>query len=102
MSRKGIADIDTPRKSRIKGICEWNDYHSILYFHMDVFRYHNVSKEQGWAISKQDNQAFDRRHHNNEAIRQEKRGRKKLLSPAQLYEADRFLADAGWDARVLT
>jgi hypothetical protein len=32
----------------------------------------------------------------------EKRGRKPLLSPKQVREADRFLQDVGWDARVLT
>jgi hypothetical protein len=32
----------------------------------------------------------------------EKRGRKPLLSPEQVREADRFLQDVGWDARVLT
>ncbi|KAF1938862.1 hypothetical protein EJ02DRAFT_498537 [Clathrospora elynae] len=32
----------------------------------------------------------------------EKRGRKPLLSPKQVREADRFLQDVGWDAHVLT
>ena len=101
MSRNGIADIDTPRKSRIKGICEWNDFHNILYFHTDVFRFHNVSKEAGWAILREDNHLFNRRHHNNEAV-EERRGRKRKLSARELYQVDRFLQDYSWEARVLT
>jgi hypothetical protein len=101
MTKKGILNVDTPRKSHIKGICEWNDYHGIPYFHTDDFRYHKVSKEVGWTILREDNQEFDRQHHNNE-VSEERRGRKPLLSPAQLHQANRFLQDVGWDARVLT
>jgi hypothetical protein len=68
MSRKGIADINISKKARIKGVRDFNDAIGIPYFHSDVFNYHGVSKEQGWAIIKQDNELFDRRHHNNEDV----------------------------------
>jgi hypothetical protein len=53
MSRNGIVDIDTPRKSRIKGIYEWNDAHNIPYFHSDVLG-------STWCQKKQDRPSLDR------------------------------------------
>jgi hypothetical protein len=101
MSRSGISNFDTLKKARIKGAEEYMDAKNIPYSHNDLFRFHDVSKEQGWAILKDESMAADRTHHNSE-LTPEKRGRKPLLSPKQVREADRFLQDVGWDARVLT
>jgi len=111
MSKNGISNISTPKKARIRGAADFNDAMGIPYYHTDLFKFYGVSKHQGWAILKEGieeevsedlpGMSFDRTHHNNPAI-EERRGRKPLLTPAQVYEADRFLQDVGWDARVLT
>jgi hypothetical protein len=101
MSRNGIFNIETPRKARIKGAADYMDHLGLKYNHMDLFRYHNVSKEAGWALLRTDQELFDRTHHNNEAV-QEQRGRPPLLSHKDLERADKFLQDIGWDARVMT
>lgn len=44
--------------------------------------------------------SFDRTHHNNPAV-EERRARKPKLSPTD-EQADRFLQDVGWEARILT
>tara|TARA_R110002003_G_scaffold699_2_gene21083 strand:- start:3774 stop:4625 length:852 start_codon:yes stop_codon:yes gene_type:complete len=69
--------------------------------HTDLLKFYNVSKTRGWAILAENSQADDRKLKNNPE-RPETRGRKPLLSARQLKQADRFLQDAGWDARVLT
>ena len=101
MSRRGIPDIDTPKKARIKGAADYLDHLGIKFNHNDLFRYHGISKRQGWAILSQDREQMDRRHHTNELL-QENRGRKRKLSAKELEQADRFLQDVGWDARILT
>ncbi|KAF2818032.1 hypothetical protein CC86DRAFT_337635, partial [Ophiobolus disseminans] len=111
MSRMSISDITTPKKARIRGAADFNNAMGIPYFHTDLFRFYGVSKHQGWAILKEGDKeivpegeaemSFDRRHHNNPSI-EEKRGRKPKLSPKQLEQADRFLQEQGWEARVLT
>jgi hypothetical protein len=92
---------DTPRKSRIKGAADYMKYKGILFHHIDLFRYNGVSKTRGWAIIQQDNELFDRRHHNNEVL-EEKRGRPPILSPKDIERVDRFLQDQGWSARSMT
>jgi hypothetical protein len=111
MSNSGITHLTTPKKARIRGAADFNNAHSIPYFHTDLFKFYEVSKQQGWAILKEGfekqpgeadpNISFDRGHHNNPSI-PENRGRKSLLSPKQIERADRFLQEAGWEARVLT
>jgi hypothetical protein len=94
MSRSGVSNFDTRKKARIKGAAEYMDAENIPYSHNDLFRFYDVSKEQGWAILKEESMAADRTHHNSE-LTPEKRGRKTLLSPEQVREADRFLQDVG-------
>tara|TARA_R110002003_G_scaffold1680_4_gene23441 strand:- start:688 stop:915 length:228 start_codon:yes stop_codon:yes gene_type:complete len=72
MSRNGISNIDTQGKPA-SGICDWNDDMGIPYFHTNVFKYHGVSKEAGWAIIKEDRKKIDRAHHNN-LLAPERRG----------------------------
>jgi hypothetical protein len=95
------AHCDTPVKSRVKGAADFLDWKGIPYHHTDLFAYNGVSKTRGWAILKENNQMYDRRHHNNELL-PENRGRKAALSPKDLERADRFLQDFGWSARSLT
>jgi hypothetical protein len=54
MSRKGVFKIDIPKRSRIRGAADDMDAKGIPYSHDDLFKLHDVSKEQGWAILKQD------------------------------------------------
>jgi hypothetical protein len=61
---------DTPKTSRIKGAADYMKYKGIPFYHSDLFRYNGVSKTRGWAIIQQDNELFDRRHHNNEILEQ--------------------------------
>ncbi|KAF1838592.1 hypothetical protein BDW02DRAFT_488834, partial [Decorospora gaudefroyi] len=53
MSKRGISNFDTPKKARIKGAAEFMDAMGIPYFHTDLFKFHHVSKQQGWAILKE-------------------------------------------------
>jgi hypothetical protein len=92
---------DTPKKSRIKGAVDYMKYREIPFYHSDLFRFNGVSKTQGWVILQQDNEQFDRRHHNNEVI-DKNRGCPPVLSPKDLEHADRFLQDQGWSARSMT
>ncbi|KAH7347983.1 hypothetical protein BKA66DRAFT_477760 [Pyrenochaeta sp. MPI-SDFR-AT-0127] len=111
MRRNGIVNISTPKKARIRGAADFNDAMGISYYHSDLFRFYGVSHHQGWAILKEGIEeevpddlpqfSFDRTHHNNHAV-EERRGRKPKLSPKQLEQADRFLQDVGWEARILT
>jgi hypothetical protein len=50
---------------------------------------------------KEDNDQFERTWHTNKVV-EETRGRNLKLSAKDLYRADRFLQDQGWEARVLT
>jgi hypothetical protein len=101
MSKRGISHVDTPRKARIKGAAEFMDAMGIQYFKTDLFNFHNVSRQQGYAILAESEQADDRRleHH---LYKPETRGRKLLLSQDQIREADRFLQDVGWEACIFT
>jgi hypothetical protein len=101
MSKSGIPNFDTPKKARIKGAAEFMDAMGIPYYHTDLFNFHNVSNQQGWAILKQKGPEHDRTHHNDPTT-EEKCGRKPKLSPKDLERCDRFLQDAAWDAHVLT
>jgi hypothetical protein len=49
-SRSGIGDIYTQKKARIKGAAEFMDAVSIEYFKTDLFNFHNVSQQKGYAI----------------------------------------------------
>ena len=49
ISRQGIVKIDTPKRSRIKGAAEYMDAKGIPYSHNDLFKFHDISKEQGWT-----------------------------------------------------
>jgi hypothetical protein len=100
-SKSGIFNFDTPKKARIKGTAEFMDAMGIPYYHTDLFNFHNVSNQQEWAILKQKEPKHNRTHHNDPTTK-EKRGRKPKLCPKELERCDRFLQDAGWDARVLT
>jgi hypothetical protein len=59
MSKKGISNFDTPKKARMKGAADYFDHLGIKFHHNDLFRYHGISKEQGWAILKQDREQYD-------------------------------------------
>ena len=96
-----IREIETPKKAKIKGAAEFMDAKGITYLHSDLFRFYGVNKQQGWAILSDKSDESSRRHYNRQTS-PEKRGRKALLSPSQVRQADRFLQDVGWDARVLT
>jgi hypothetical protein len=74
MSQSTIQHHDTLRKARVKGAADYMKYRYIPFTHIDLFRFNNVSKHRGWAMLKEDNELFDRRHHNNEVV-PEKRGR---------------------------
>ncbi|KAF1939052.1 hypothetical protein EJ02DRAFT_382546 [Clathrospora elynae] len=93
--------FDTPRKARIKGAADFMNHKGLPYFHTELFRFNGVSKTRGWAILSQDNELFDRQHHNNEGVSKQ-RGRPSVLSPKDLERCDRFLQDFGWSARSLT
>ncbi|KAI2487833.1 hypothetical protein Ptr902_01966 [Pyrenophora tritici-repentis] len=101
MPRSTNHRIETPKKAKIKGAAEFMDAKGITYFHSDLFSFYGVNKHQGWAILNDKDDESSRRHHNRQTSL-EIRGRKALLSPTQLREADRFLQDVGWDARVLS
>jgi hypothetical protein len=101
MSKRTLSQLDTPKKARIKGAAAFMDAKGIPYFHSELFNFFDVSKHQGWRILAEPNQADDWRLQHNPK-KPETRGRPPLLSPKQLEQADRFLQDAGWDARVLT
>lgn len=101
MSRNGIKKFDTPKKARLKGAADYLDYLGVPYLHSDLFKYHGVSKHQGWEILKTDNELFDRTHHNNPVV-PEKRGRPPVLSAKDFERVDRFLQDLGWTARVMS
>jgi hypothetical protein len=111
MSKSGISNFDTPKKARIWGAADFNDAMGIPYFHTNLFNFYGVSKQQRWAILKDGLQetvpkglpefSFDQSHHNNPAV-PEKRGRKPILTPSQIRQADQFLQDEGWEARILT
>ena len=60
MSKSSILNFDTPKKAGVKGAADFMDAMGIPYYHTDLFKYHNVSKEAGWPIIKQDNEFFDR------------------------------------------
>ena len=60
MSKKGIQNFSTPQKARLKGAADYMDYKGVSYSHNDLFQYSGVSKEQGWAILKEDIERFDR------------------------------------------
>lgn len=38
---------DTPRKARVKGAVEFNDWAGIPYFKADIFQFNGVSKRRG-------------------------------------------------------
>ena len=82
-------------------MAEFNAAMGIPYFETDLSMFYGVSPRQGYAILGQKAQEEDRRLHNNPS-KLETRGRKPLLTPKQINQADSFLRDAGWDARVLT
>jgi hypothetical protein len=90
MSKSGISNFDTLKKARIKGAAEFMDAMGILYYHTDLFNFHNVSNQQGWAILKQKEPKHDQTHYNNSTT-EEKRGRKPKLSLKDLERCDRFL-----------
>jgi hypothetical protein len=50
---------------------------------------------------KEDNELFDRRHHNSEVV-PEKRGCSPILLAKDLERCNRFLQDLGWSARSMT
>jgi hypothetical protein len=62
MSRKGTSKVDTLKRSRSKGVAEYIDVKRIPYSHNDLFNFHDVSKEQGWAMLEQDSWTADQRH----------------------------------------
>jgi hypothetical protein len=101
MSKKGISNFDTPKKARMKGAADYLDHLGIKFNHNDLFRYHGVSKEQGWAILKQDREQYDRTFAHNPLVT-ETRGRPPAVSNEEIHRIDRFLQDVGWDARVMT
>ncbi|KAF2629187.1 hypothetical protein BU25DRAFT_465246 [Macroventuria anomochaeta] len=101
MSRQGIANFTTPQKAWIKGAADYMDHLGIKYSHNDLFKYHGMNKQQGWAILKEDLELANRTHHNSEFTKEQRR-RPLKLSAKDLECCDRFLQDVGWDARVLT
>jgi hypothetical protein len=44
----------------VKGAAEYMDAMGIPYSHNDLFRFNNMSKEQGWAILKEEKRSDDR------------------------------------------
>ncbi|KAF1947856.1 hypothetical protein EJ02DRAFT_7111 [Clathrospora elynae] len=54
MSKSGIANFDTPKKARILSVADFNDAHGVPYFHTNLFKFYGISKQQGWAILKED------------------------------------------------
>jgi hypothetical protein len=61
MSGSRIGDIYTPKKERIKGAAEFMDAMGIGYYKTDLFNFLNVSRQQGYAILAEHDQA-DKQH----------------------------------------
>jgi hypothetical protein len=58
MSQSTIRHYDTLRKARVKGAADYMKYRNISFTHIDLFRFNNVSKHQGWEMLKEDNRLF--------------------------------------------
>jgi hypothetical protein len=74
MSRSGISNIPIQKKKPIKGTSEFMNAIGIEYFKTDLFNFHNVLRQQGYAILAEPDQAEDRRLGNNPE-KKELRGR---------------------------
>ncbi|KAF1972179.1 hypothetical protein BU23DRAFT_468880, partial [Bimuria novae-zelandiae CBS 107.79] len=82
--------LNTLKKSRIKGACEFMDFRRIPYHHNNVFSYYGVKRHQGWEILAKDNIEANRTYYNS-ILTAEKRGRPLKLSLEDLERANKYL-----------
>jgi len=88
------AHYPTPVKARLLGAHSFLEDHHIPYFKSELFAHFGVCKNRGWAIL---HNGLDRRH---PAI--ETRGRKPIITPADLQKMEEILWKYGFAARRLT
>lgn len=77
------------------------DAKGIFYNHIDVFKFHGVSKSFGWAILREPRHENARKFHNKPDRHRETRGRKKIFSEADIDRLERFIAKNGCDSRQI-
>lgn len=85
----------TPAKARILGTVAYLQDYKIPFFKEDVFRQFGASHASGWEILRQ---GRERRHFEGP----DPRGRKKLLSPAELRTIEETIWKSGFQARALS
>jgi transposase len=88
----------TLNKAKIQGAVEFCEKMNISYYKEDVFRTFNVPRETGYRILRS---GSARRTHN-QPDHVETRGRKSVISPAQIREMEKILEEDGMEARGLT
>jgi len=84
----------TPTKCRLLGTAAYLEDHKVPFFKSDLFRDLHIGKIRGWAIL---HNGFERRHPTIET-----RGRKPIISPADLRRMEEILWKYGFRARQLS
>ncbi|KAF1974997.1 hypothetical protein BU23DRAFT_459807, partial [Bimuria novae-zelandiae CBS 107.79] len=82
--------LNTLKKSRIKGICKFIDFHRIPYYYNNVFSYYGVKRRRGWEILAKHNIEANRTYYNS-ILTVEKRDRPLKLSLEDLERANKYL-----------
>ena len=84
----------TPKKAQIIGTVGFLHDHKIPFYKADIFRHFGISSRRGWQIL---HDGRERRH-----LETETRGRKKLLTPADLLAMESIIWQYGFEARALS
>ena len=88
------AHYPTPVEARLLGAYSFLEDHHIPYFKSELFAHFGVCKNRGWAIL---HNGLDRRY-----LAIETRGRKPIITPADLQKMEEILWKYGFAARRLT
>jgi len=84
----------TPKKAGLLATFNYFQTHKIPFFKADLYRHFGVSQRRGWQIL---HDGHERQH-----LEVETRGRKKLLTPANLLAMEKIIWQYGFQARTLS
>ncbi|KAK4100945.1 hypothetical protein N658DRAFT_74700 [Parathielavia hyrcaniae] len=92
----------TPKKSNVLGTISFLEKEKIPHFKSRVFEHFGVSNRQGWEIVRQRRNRRNLQDDPDNPDLEETRGRKRILSPADLRAMEKLIWKYGFEARALT
>ena len=90
----------TPKKARVQGTIAYLEAHGIPHFKSRIFQFHGMSKASGWRALQQPGEEDCRTYHS--VYPEDRRGRKRKITPEILSQIERFIDNNGFDGRTVS